>query len=143
MEKWKQTVAVTPPRQDWLVKLWVLVITVFKCSSRSCSLGLILKLLANSLAFHSHSFPLPCHHPSHFQHSCQQPDKYVDFGLLGSMDLFSTVLPASPSHSQACLAHSTTVSKWYSLVQTLFAWSLRCYTFLVLLLAIRLFLFSS
>lgn len=33
MEKWKQTVAVTPPRQDWLVKLWVLVITLFKCST--------------------------------------------------------------------------------------------------------------
>lgn len=100
MEKWKQTVAVTPPRKDWLVKLWVLVITLFKCSTQSYSLGLILKLLANSLAFDSHSFPLPCHHPSHFQHSCPQPDKYVDFCLLHSMDLFSTVLPASPSHSQ-------------------------------------------
>nr|KAF6471675.1 hypothetical protein HJG59_011047 [Molossus molossus] len=122
-------------KTDWLVERCLGAgFVLLTRSTQSCSLGPVPKLLDNSLAPDSHSSFSPCHYPSHFQHSCQQPDKCVDFCLLSSLDLSSTSYKLScqpPISALLCVfvlrrpflqlrpAHCTAVSTGPPLMQTI------------------------
>lgn len=95
-------------KTGWWNAVCVPAITLFKCSTQSCSLGPIPKLLDNSLAPDSHSFSSLCHHLSYFStfmSTAGQMCWLLPPRLHGPL-LYCiwAVLQASSSHSHLCSA---------------------------------------